>query len=303
MTRPRKMKVLWFPHACNHGKTMFVMEKKYGLKGYVFWFKLLEILGDTEGHFVDLNDPATNEFVQVYTSGNSDTNEMLNTLAALDAIDREAWGVKIIWSANFVKGVAQTYLNRRVEPPPRPDNYIQELLSGGIPTCNLQPIIREGRKEGIEGMNGRKEGGVGEGNQKISPTPPSTPPVNVSGKKTKKLETLLPDDFGISDQVRTWAEKNGFARLEEHLESFRDYAQSRGKKYIDWDAAFRRAIREDWGKIRGGIPNEPKPTPKHDKSCICKGMGVVFSHTGLQGEPVYRKCRGKDEPKDQPPAA
>ena len=290
MTRPRKMKVLWFPHACNHGKTMFVMEKKYGIKGYAFWFKLLEILGDTEGHYIDLNDPATNEFVQVYTSGNSDTDDMLNTLAALDAIDREAWGVKVIWSSNFIKGIAQTYLNRRVDPPPRPDNYIQELLSGGISTCRLQPIIREGRKEGIEGRN--KDARAREAHA----------PVSVSGKKAKKLETLLPDDFGISDQVRTWAEKKGFDRLEEHLEAFRDYAQARGRKYVDWDAAFRKAIREDWGKIRNGVPNEPKPTPKHDKSCACGGRGVVLSHYhGLHKEPVYRNCRGKNEPKNEPP--
>jgi hypothetical protein len=74
-------------------------------------------------------------------------------------------------------------------------------------------------------------------------------------KKTLKTSSLkrpfsLPADFGISDAVRRWAEKKGFDHLEEHLESFKDRATSKGYKYLDWDSAFRNAIREDWGKIR-----------------------------------------------------
>lgn len=171
MTRPRKQKVDWFPHSCTHGKTIFVLEKKYGLKGYVFWFKLLEILGDTEGHYVDLNEPATKEFLQAYTSGESDTDDILETLASLEAIDREAWAAKIIWSANFIKGIAQTYLNRRVEPPPRPDNYINKLTPGSVPTGSLQPIIQEGK--GREG-----KGREGEKNKRTEGAPP---PPNGSG--------------------------------------------------------------------------------------------------------------------------
>ncbi|KAF1026152.1 MAG: hypothetical protein GAK29_01414 [Acinetobacter bereziniae] len=59
----------------------------------------------------------------------------------------------------------------------------------------------------------------------------------------------LPDDFGISDQVRKWASENNHQNLELHLERFTEYAKSNGKKYADWDSAFKRAIREDWGKV------------------------------------------------------
>ena len=48
MTRPRKQTVDWFPHYCRHGKTMAILEEKYGNNGFAFSFKLLEILGDTE---------------------------------------------------------------------------------------------------------------------------------------------------------------------------------------------------------------------------------------------------------------
>ena len=62
----------------------------------------------------------------------------------------------------------------------------------------------------------------------------------------------IPDDFGISDQVKQWAAENNFDRLDDRLEHFINYAISSGKKYKGrrgWDAAFRNAIKGDWAKL------------------------------------------------------
>lgn len=122
------------------------------------------------------------------------------------------------------------------------------------------------------------------------------PPLTLSGKSTgKKTETLLPDDFGISEQVRAWAEKKGFDRLDEHLEAFIDYARARGKKYVDWDAAFKNAIRGNWGKIglNGGPPSPDRPTGRryYDPNCPkCKGKGAY--PTGEKGgRPTFTPCK------------
>ena len=68
-------------------------------------------------------------------------------------------------------------------------------------------------------------------------------------KKSKSVLRTLPDDFCISDQVKKWATENNHHNLEMHLDRFVEYAKSNGKKYADWDSAFKRAIREDWGKV------------------------------------------------------
>ena len=68
-------------------------------------------------------------------------------------------------------------------------------------------------------------------------------------KKSKSVMKTLPDDFDISEQVRKWASENNHHNLEIHLDRFIEYAKSNGKKYADWDAAFKRAVREDWGKV------------------------------------------------------
>lgn len=121
MTRPKKQTVDYFPHDCNHGKTLFVLEQRYGNDGYAFWFKLLELIGNTEKHFLDCNDKPTWEFLLSRSHINSEIGwEMMNLLADLKAIDSELWENKIVWIDKFVKRIADAYRNRLSEIPKRP---------------------------------------------------------------------------------------------------------------------------------------------------------------------------------------
>lgn len=69
-------------------------------------------------------------------------------------------------------------------------------------------------------------------------------------RASKSRKSSMPDDFGISEAVRTWADEKGFADLDAHLEYFRSYAMANGKTYLDWDQAFMNAIRGNWAKVR-----------------------------------------------------
>ena len=149
MARPKKKTVDYFPHSCTHGKTLFIIEQKYGNDGYAFWFKLLEFLGDTDGHYIDLNDEMVQEFLQAKTSLSKEMcNEILDLLAKLKAIDAELWEHKIVWSQNFVDGISDVYKNRRVEIPSRPSFYIQKLATADISTDeNPQSKVKESKVE------------------------------------------------------------------------------------------------------------------------------------------------------------
>ena len=78
----------------------------------------------------------------------------------------------------------------------------------------------------------------------VSPEPKRTV------KNPKNRKTPIPEDFGISDGVRLWAEKNGHRRLNAHLENFVDAAKAKDYRYVDWDAAFKTAIRKNWAGIK-----------------------------------------------------
>ena len=71
----------------------------------------------------------------------------------------------------------------------------------------------------------------------------------IEEKRTEKNKTSIPKDFKISDRVISWANQKGYRDLEKHLDSFILIAQSRNYKYTDWDAAFMRAIKDNWAKI------------------------------------------------------
>lgn len=130
MARPRKSTVDYFPHAATHGKTMFVLEQRFGITGYCFWFKLLELLASTEGHAVYTDDITTWEYLLAKTGTDRETAiNILNLLATLSAIDNELWQHNIIWSQNFVDNIKDAYRNRAQEIPTRPDIPRKKPLS------------------------------------------------------------------------------------------------------------------------------------------------------------------------------
>ena len=63
--------------------------------------------------------------------------------------------------------------------------------------------------------------------------------------------TAMPAEFAVSDAIRLWASKEGYAaHLQAHFDHFVGYAKANGKRYADWDAALTNSIRADWGGIR-----------------------------------------------------
>jgi hypothetical protein len=48
MAREQRTDVDYFPHECNHGRKMYIIEEKFGNDGYATWFKLLEQLGKSK---------------------------------------------------------------------------------------------------------------------------------------------------------------------------------------------------------------------------------------------------------------
>ena len=122
MARPKKQTVDYFPHCCTHKKTMFIIEQKYGNDGYAFWFKLLEMLGNTTGHYLKFENDIDWEFLIAKTNLDKDKcTEILNLLATLKAIDKKLWDKnKIVWSDNFIENIKEAYRNRTEDIPDKP---------------------------------------------------------------------------------------------------------------------------------------------------------------------------------------
>jgi len=92
-------------------------------------------------------------------------------------------------------------------------------------------------------------------------------------ERTKKsAKTSLPENFAISNSVTTWYAKQGYLEpISSHFEAFVDKCQAKGYTYVNWDAAFQNAIRDDWaglrknktGRSRGGSAGQTQSAPRY----------------------------------------
>ncbi len=135
MARPHKQTVDYFSHDtdASDGKTLTIIQSKYGNDGYAFWFKLLQLLGKTPGHYYDFNKPADWEFLLAKTHQNDTekAKDILETLVVLGAIDAELYAHGVIWCQKFVDRVADAY-NRTVNGAPKRPGFLVNVEDKGI---------------------------------------------------------------------------------------------------------------------------------------------------------------------------
>ncbi len=143
-----KETVNYFPHMCNasEGRTLYIMEHKYGNDGYTFWFKLLELLGSTAGHAFDYSDPQDWQYLIARTKApENKVEDMLQTLVDARAIDRELYDIQVIWSDNFVEGLRPVYQKRVAEMPDKP--YPSAIISDrGECKSDTRHVVPTGRR-------------------------------------------------------------------------------------------------------------------------------------------------------------
>jgi len=123
MPRIQKDTVSYFPHYADAsaGDTLSVLQSRFGNDGYAFWFKLLEKLASTDGHYLDCRNSTKWQLLLVKMGVTELTGvEIMKSLVEMQAIDKELWDSKLIWCQKLVDNVAEVYKNRRREIPQKP---------------------------------------------------------------------------------------------------------------------------------------------------------------------------------------
>ena len=186
MARPKKQTVDYFPHYCNSSKSLFILQSQHGNDGYSFWFKLLQILGKTEGHFFDYNNRDDWLFLITETHVPEEKAEqILETLASIGGIDKELWEKKIIWSQNFVDNVADVYTRRQAGVPVRP--------GGDPPLSAFQLTHISGDKRTL---------------------------------KELRADTKIEDDLKVADMIKLYEDEIGRTLTPADLERLKDFADT-----------------------------------------------------------------------------
>jgi len=163
MARPQKQTVDYFPHDAVGGKTLFILQNRFGNNGYAVWFKLLALLCRTPGHVYYCSKPNDWQFfVAEMALSVAETLAIVDCLAELEAIDPQLWKEKIIWSQNLVNRLASVYRERKTPIPVKPtinavspptnlvsptDNSENNNIAGVSPPDNTQSKVKETKEK------------------------------------------------------------------------------------------------------------------------------------------------------------
>jgi hypothetical protein len=101
-----------------------MLEAKYGIIGYAFYYKLLQLLASEDGHYYDARDPMSLDFLeQKLCGGQVSVTEMLGTLSKWGKIDQKLWDNKVVWYQGFVDTLIPVYKKRERQIPEKEDVY------------------------------------------------------------------------------------------------------------------------------------------------------------------------------------
>jgi len=130
MSRPRKNIVDYFPHDCNQDMILDIIVGQYGNDGYVFFYRLRELLGRTDGHTYKCETQLELNYLLTQTVNDGEkVKAIINLLCELGAIDKGIWdNEQRIWWQSFVDLLDDVY-EKRLNEKPTKDSF--RSVNGG----------------------------------------------------------------------------------------------------------------------------------------------------------------------------
>ena len=234
MARPRKNIVPYFPHDCNHSRTLFILEQKFGNDGYAFYFRLMELLGLTDGHSYDCSNKAEWRYLLTKTNVEENlANDIIALLIELGEINKGIWKQeKRIWWQPFVDLLEDAY-SRRINAIPTMYNYISP--------------------KGV--IANRNEVNVNTNGINVNRNPQS----KVNKNKREESRGSLSDEDLNQLQI-----KYPKVTVNDSYDRFVNHHKSVGKKLVDEKAGF-----ENWLKQDEGWGNNPRKKSKTEVESYC----------------------------------
>jgi hypothetical protein len=130
MANKIKDTVEYFPFFVKHGRTLFVLQNKYGLAGIGFFTQVMRWLAQSPGHYYPYNDDFDKDRLNQYCGlTETDVRVMVGDMVKTGKLDRELWENRgVIYSSDFVEELSELYRRRKKELPTR-ERVIRETAS------------------------------------------------------------------------------------------------------------------------------------------------------------------------------
>jgi len=117
MARPERHDVDYFPFYAKRGKTLNILQSKYGLEGIGFFTNLMRFLSLTPDHYYCMQDET--ERLNLFAEIGIDENKglaMIELMVKTGKLDKELWEkYKVIVSQAFLESIKDAYKKRSIK--------------------------------------------------------------------------------------------------------------------------------------------------------------------------------------------
>jgi hypothetical protein len=118
MGRPERHDVDYFPFFAKRGKTLNILQSKYGLEGIGFFTNLMRFLALTPDHHYCIKEETDrmNFFAEIGIQDENRGLEMIELMVKTEKLDRELWEkYQVIVSQAFLDSLGEAYKQRKNE--------------------------------------------------------------------------------------------------------------------------------------------------------------------------------------------
>ena len=131
MARPERNDVDYFPFYAKDGRTLFILESKYGCEGTGFFTNVLRFLALIPGHHFCIAEDSDRLFFFSKTKCSEEKgNDMLNIMSTTGKIDRKLWEEKeVIASQSFLDSIEDAYRLRKTPIIKMAEIYLKYSVS------------------------------------------------------------------------------------------------------------------------------------------------------------------------------
>ena len=122
----------YFFHDVKKPYILTILEKKYGAEGYVFWYKLQELLCQQPSLSYDFTEPIKKELLLTeFPIAEEQIWKMFDFLCIFEAIDKELYYEKnIIWMESLIEKLSFFFKKKKVKIPKKPGSNFPSEKNG-----------------------------------------------------------------------------------------------------------------------------------------------------------------------------
>lgn len=191
MARPAREDADWFPFYAKDGRTLTILQHRFGLAGIGFFTNLMRLLTQTPRHHVQISDEAD----AVYTFSRlgcepDEAEAMIATMVMTGKLDRRLWdGAHVLYSSALVDSLAGLYEKRDTTPPSAEELYREYIGVSGEKT------MVSGSETGVSGEKTPSQQGF-----PGSETPHRT-------EQDRREQNRTAEEIAADDDFKRWLEK------------------------------------------------------------------------------------------------